>query len=529
MTGPLITVVIPTYNRRRYLPEALASAVRQSYRRLEIFVVNDGGEDVGDIVRSFNDPRITFIDRKVNRGKAFSLNEALMRARGKYVAYLDDDDVYYPGHIATLVGALEDGIDCGVAYSDLYKVYCEALPDGRRQVLSKYVEISRDFDRFLMLYFNHVLHVCLMHRRDLLDKTGLYNENVNVLIDWDMTRRLAFYSDFRHVPAITGEFFSPVGPSDRISVQRRRDSQEYLRNILMIRTTRPPKPWPKMKDLSVILLVEQLDDRTADTMLRIWRHTFHPYRLHVPLPATQAARLNVEMPNVEAVPVGESSSPAERLDAALRRCEGEYVAILPSGAPVEEMWVEHPVGALMSSTRPEGFLLEGAGSQPWAAVLRRTDLEDARRTFAHLSIEASLAAGGVDLRQARPDELPFQFDDLLLQAKLAEADGDWATAARLFTHMSERFQNELWMKAMAARAYFKADDYEKAGLLSHEVNRLRPTVDTLLLEARVCRQRRKFKEAIRLLWQAEQALGGAPDTPDRAPVQYSHSVLRPRD
>jgi len=505
--GPLVTVLLPTYNRRRCLAEALVSVLRQTYRDLEIFVVRDGGEEVSDIVRSFPDPRVVFIDRKDNRGKPFSLNEALARARGKYVAYLDDDDVYYPGHVRALVDALEGPTDCRAAYSDLYKTSCEAAPGQDRRVLSKHVEISRDFDRFLMLHFNHVLHVSLMHRRDLLDRTGLYNEQLNILIDWDITRRLSFFSDFHHVPAVTGEFYSPVGESDRISCRQRKDSQEYLRNLLAIRTTRPPKPWPKMKDLSIILLVDRPDERTVNVMLRIWRYTFYPYKLLIPLSAADIGRLNVQMPNVEFVPVNSLSSPAERVDAALRRCEGDYVAIVAGNAAVEEMWVERPLYTLMHSTAREGFLLEGATPQSWAAVLRRTDLDQARRAHVHLPVEASLAAADIRVRRPKEEELPFQFDDLLLQAKLAEADGDWIAAARLFERMGERFGNQLWMKEMAARAYFEAGDHPRAGRLSGQVNLERPTVDTLLLEAKVCRRQQDFSTAIRLLTQAEQMLG----------------------
>ena len=506
--GPRVTVLLPTYNRRRYLGEALASVLRQSYPDLEIFVIRDGGEEVSDIVRSFPDPRVVFIDRKENRGKPFSLNEALTRARGKYVAYLDDDDVYYPDHVRTLVDALEGPTDCQVAYSDLYKTCCEVMPNGDRRILSKQVEISRDFDRFLMLHFNHVLHVSLMHRRDLLDRTGPYNEQLNILIDWDLTRRLSFFSDFHHVPAVTGEFYSPVGESDRISCRQRKDSQEYLRNLLAIRTTRPPKPWPKMRDLSVIFLVDRLDKSAVDAMLRLWRYTFHPYKLLIPLSAAEIGRLNLQMPNVEFVPVNALSSAAERVDAALRGCEGDYVAIVPGTMAVEEMWVERPLYALMHSTGREGFLLEGATPQSWAAVLRRTDVEQARRAHTHLPVEASLAAVGIPVRQPREEEMPFQFDELLRQAKLAEADGDWPAAARLFEHMGERFGNRLWMKTMAARAYFEAGDHPRAGRLSGQVNVERPTVDTLLLEAQVCRGKQDFNTAIRLLTWAEQMLGG---------------------
>ena len=506
--GPLVSVLLPTYNRRRSLPRALASVVQQTYRDLEIFVIRDGGEEVSDIVRSFNDPRLVLIDRPENRGKPYSLNEALSRARGKYVAYLDDDDVYYAGHVETLVEALENQTDCQVAYSDLYKTYCQELPDDRQIVLSKHVEISRDFDRYLMLYFNHVLHVSLMHRRDLLAKTGLYNEQLNILIDWDMTRRLVFFSDFLHVPAVTGEFYSPIGECDRISIQRRKDPQEYLRNVLSIRTTRPAKPWPKIEDLSIIVLAKQCDRSIADTLLRVWRHTFYPYRLYLPLPAADMGRLRTTMPNVTLVPVEDLSREEERLDVALRQVDSPYVAVVPCGMPIEEMWVENPLYTLIHNrTHPIGFSLEGATSETWGAVLRRADLLKARVSQPQMSIPVSLTACGVRVRSPGSEELPFQFDESLRQAKLAEADGNWMTAGKLYESMAGRCHNELWMKAMAAQAHFEAGRYSHAGQLSREVNGERPTIDTLLLEAKTCRREGDFHRAIQLLTQAEQRLG----------------------
>ncbi len=513
-SGPLVSVLLPTFNRRYSLPQALDSVVRQTYRNIEIFVINDGGEDVSDIVGSFNEPRVTFIDRRENRGKPYSLNQALGRARGKYIAYLDDDDVYYPYHIKVLVDALEGQTNCQVAYTDLYKTYCNIDPSGGREILSKHVEISRDFDRFLMLYFNHVLHVSLMHRRDLLDKTGLYNEDLNILIDWDMTRRLAFFCDFQHVPTITGEFYSAITNSDRISVQRRKDPEDYLRNILAIRTTNPPKPWSKIDELSIILVIDRLDNKIAETFARIWRYTFYPYRLYVPLPPADIARLNIEMPNVVMVPVEPLSSQDERVDVALQRAEGEYVAVVPRALPIDDMWVEDSLYALIHNCpEREGFLLEGAGPQAWGAVLRRKDLQRARQAHPHLSVEASLTACGTRVREPEPEELPFQFDELLRQARLAEAEGNWSAAARLFEYMAAHYHNELWMKTMAARAHFEAGNHFSADRLSREVNHTRPTVDTLLLEAKVRRKQRDCTGAIRLLGQAERWLDGQIEPP----------------
>jgi glycosyltransferase involved in cell wall biosynthesis len=506
--GPVVSVLIPTFNRPRYLSEALASALHQSYRDLQIIVVNDGGQDVSSIVNSFSDPRIIFINRKENRGKAFSLNEALARAEGKYIAYLDDDDLYYPNHIETLVDVLENKTDCHVAYSDLYAVCCKIMLDGSRKVLSKVVKVSRDFDRFFMLYYNHVLHVSLMHRRDLLEKTGLYNEELNVLIDWDMTRRLAFFSDFHHVYEITGEFYSSVAESDRISILRRKDVSEYSRNVLAIRTTKPARPWTKIKDMSIIFIADRLNQQAGETLGSIWRHTFFPYKVYLPLPQADF-NLNTDMPNIITVPVNPLASETERIDASLARCDGEYIAIVPGGFGIKEMWVENPLYALInSSVSREGFELEGSTDERWAAVVRKGDLQYARRSFPNLPVRQSLKAAGIVLRQPGFEELPFQFDNLLGEAQLEEKNGNWARAAEMFEYIADNHMNQLSMKAQAAKAFFKAGGHARAAGLSCEVNQQRPTVDTLLLEAKVKRERKNLVSAIELLKRAEQILEG---------------------
>ncbi len=505
--GPVVSVIIPTFNRPRYLPLALASVLRQSYRDLQVIVVNDGGVDVSQIVNSLRDPRLTSINRRQNRGKPYSLNEALERADGKYVAYLDDDDLYYPNHIETLVHALEYETDCQVAYSDFYKAYCRVSSDGHRQVLSKVVEVSRDFDRFLMLHFNHVLHVCLMHRRDLIGKTGPYNEQLNVLVDWDMTRRLAFFCDFHHVCEVTGEYYHPMGECDRISVQRRKDKGEYARNVLTIRTSWPPKPWTKIGEMSIIFVGECLDKRAGETIGSIWRHTFFPYKLYLPLLGSDFDRLNTDMPNLVKVPVGPASSVSQRVDAALEQCDGEYIGLVPSGLPIKDMWIENPLYALINSRAGRlAFEVEGSTEELWAAVVKKEDLLFARRNFPNLSPQQSLKAAGVTVRPPDFEELPFQFDNLLLQAQSAQKEGNWLEAAHMFEYIGDHHQNELWMNSLAAKAFFKAGEHARAAELSHQVNQKRPTVDTLLMEAKVKREQNNFDSAIGLLRAAEQIL-----------------------
>jgi glycosyltransferase involved in cell wall biosynthesis len=518
-SGPLVSVILPTFNRPLYLAQALESVVRQRYRNLQIIVINDGGSDVTGIVESFSDPRVIFINRKQNRGKAFSLNEALARAEGKYIAYLDDDDIHYPNHIETLVEALENDGSCGVAYTDLYKVFCRIAPDGKRTALSKIIQVSRDFDRFVMLYFNHVLHVSCMHHKDLLDKTGPYNENLTVLIDWDITRRLAFFTDFHHITQITGEYFYPESNSDRISHKQRKSRPDYTRNALTIRTTRPAKPWDKIADLSIIVLAEKLDKQVGATLGLIWRYTFYPYKAYLPIPAKDFDFLNTDMPNVVKVPVDTFSTRLQCIDRILADCDEEFVAIVPAGFPIRDMWIEDSLYALLNtSNNCEAFELEGSTPTCRAVVAHKEHLNLVRGKYPQLSIYEGLSAAGINVRRIKPDEIPFQFDTLLEKAGQDEENGNYKQAAEVYEYIGRNYGNQLWMKSLAVGALFKAGNFTKAAELVAEINQQRPTVETLLLEAKLKRRNRDFKRAVSLLRSAEEMLTNMEFSDMSAPV-----------
>jgi len=508
--GPLVSVLVPTFNRPRTLAAAVRSVLAQTYRRFEVFVVNDGGASVADLVGALGDPRVTLMERRENRGKAASLNEALGRATGKYVAYLDDDDLYYPHHLATLVAALEGPTECRAAYSDLLKAHCRVGPDGRREVLGKIVNISRDFDRFLICYFNHVLHVSLLHRRDLLEKTGPYNEAQRVLVDWDMTRRLAFFTDFLHVPRITGEFYGPVGDCDRISYRMRLDKVTYLAQVLAIRTARPPKPWPKMPDLSVVFVADRFDDAAAATLRQIWSWTFMPYQVYVPLPPSELQKLRTAMPNLVRVPVIRAAGPEQRLDEALARCEGDYVAVVPPGLEAGPMWVEEAYyAALHHGSAKVAFQLgDGRAALP-AVVMGRDELRGIRGRRRSLSLAQSLAAEGVVVRKPAPEEMSFRFDAVVGEAKALESEGSLIRAAALYRQAARDFGNVFWMQERAAECLYRAGGRDADAMdLARELNRARPSPSTLLLEARLHRRADRTGEAVALLERAERVLAG---------------------
>ena len=92
--------------------------------------------------------------------------------------------------------------------------------------------------------------------------------------------------------------------------------------------------------------------------------------------------------------------------------------------------------------------------------------------------------------------------------KWEERDGNWAAAAQVYQYVADNHKNQLWMSALAARSFFKAGDHKTSLQLSRQVNGQRPTVETLLLEAKVQREQKDFETAVGLLEHAEQILEG---------------------
>jgi tetratricopeptide (TPR) repeat protein len=173
------------------------------------------------------------------------------------------------------------------------------------------------------------------------------------------------------------------------------------------------------------------------------------------------------------------------------------------------MWIENSLYALIHCINDrQGFLMEQATDELWAAVVRKDHLQSARRSFPDLSVADSLAAAGMTLRCPHIEEFPFQLDNLLHHALSLEKDGDWSEAAKIYESIADRHQNVLWMKSLAAKAFFKTGKYGRARDLFHEINQQRPTIQNLLMEAKIERENKQFDSAIQLLTMAAHTLEG---------------------
>jgi glycosyltransferase involved in cell wall biosynthesis len=127
---PLVSVLIPTYNRADLLPHAVRSALDQTYRNIEVLVQDDGSRDNPEsVVAAFDDPRLSFHRNETNLGMALNWRALALRARGKYLAFLSDDDVWDKEYLSTLVGKLEESADRVLAFCDHWSTDVEGRID----------------------------------------------------------------------------------------------------------------------------------------------------------------------------------------------------------------------------------------------------------------------------------------------------------------------------------------------------------------------------------------------------------------
>lgn len=205
-SDPLVSVIVRTKDRRHILYEALKSIKSQTYSNIEIVVVNDGGEDINDLVEcSTGDIPFTYVCHETHRGRAAAANSGLAATRGLYLNFLDDDDIFYPEHIETLVAFLE-ACKGTVAYCSVLNVSYEGTVENPGNRIREDIVFNRDFDPDRMLFENYIPLMSVMFSRIALEKVPGFDENLNVFEDWDFWMRMSRFFEFQHLDKITAEY-----------------------------------------------------------------------------------------------------------------------------------------------------------------------------------------------------------------------------------------------------------------------------------------------------------------------------------
>ena len=134
------------------------------------------------------------------------MNTGLAAARGTYVAYLDDDDLYLPEHLDTLVRFLDGSDEYRAAYTSVRQVEQVLGDDGRYRDGREITVYGRPFDAARLLYKNDIPLVGLAHRRALAEEIGGFDETFDQFEDWDFLIRLSARTRFHHLPSVTAVY-----------------------------------------------------------------------------------------------------------------------------------------------------------------------------------------------------------------------------------------------------------------------------------------------------------------------------------
>jgi glycosyltransferase involved in cell wall biosynthesis len=234
MQAGLVSVILPTFNRRETLARSIRSVLQQSYENLELLVVDDGStDDTADVVSQFRDPRLKYIPLADNMGASRARNVGLSHCTGKYIAFQDSDDEWLGDKLMSQVKAAEQsgqkdvavfhikiiyGIDNDLRYGQHNLSCVPILPDGLSQ---------RDFQQLIKTR-NVVSPQTLLFTRDTLERIGKFDEALANSVDWDFAIRLIHNT---HTIFLDEPLVMTYTQTDSISRLRRRSVRSRLRIV----------------------------------------------------------------------------------------------------------------------------------------------------------------------------------------------------------------------------------------------------------------------------------------------------------
>jgi glycosyltransferase involved in cell wall biosynthesis len=233
--NPIVSVVIPTYNRAALLGRSIRSVLGQCYRDFELIVIDDGSTDETPlVVTSFGDQRIRYLPLPRNTGAGAARNAGIRAARGTFLAFQDSDDEWLPSKLSKQMSAFESGsARLGMVYSDMQMILKDGTADyfAAPSVLSE--SLINPATRFYQVHNLGIQSAVI--KRQYLDEAGHFNEELPAFEDLEMFIRLSRRCDFRHLREPLVKYYATQGISQDLYARwlsRKSMLKLYYRELL---------------------------------------------------------------------------------------------------------------------------------------------------------------------------------------------------------------------------------------------------------------------------------------------------------
>lgn len=237
-----ISIVTPSYNQGQFLEETIRSVLGQGYPNLE-YIIMDGGSTDGsiEIIRRY-EPWLTYWVSEPDRGQSHALNKGLARASGKYLAWLNSDDVMGEGVLEQAATYLEQHSQTAAVYGNADFV------DSAGRVISHYQ--TNSFQLPLFLYYDFIPQPTVVMRRECVAQVGGFDESLGFCLDHDLWLRLLRLGSIDYLPALYAKYrVHATSKSSTLQAQRWNETVKILEKFFGASDL--PSEWYGWKEQSI--------------------------------------------------------------------------------------------------------------------------------------------------------------------------------------------------------------------------------------------------------------------------------------
>jgi glycosyltransferase involved in cell wall biosynthesis len=211
---PLFSIITPSYNQAKYLRRTIESVLNQDIPGLEYIIMDGGSTDSSqEIIRAY-EGQLSYWESVPDEGQTDAINKGFARAHGKYLAWLNSDDVYQPGALKEAADFLETHPDVGLVYGDCLFI------DAQDRTIGQFPAAQTDYERLRRGYV-HIPQQSSFFRADLWCKVGPLDPSFYFAMDYDLWVRLAKEAPLVYLPGRVWAAFRLHGDAKTISADSR--------------------------------------------------------------------------------------------------------------------------------------------------------------------------------------------------------------------------------------------------------------------------------------------------------------------